>query len=162
MAAAAWAMGAAGVRLLDFMTTWRQIQDLGVPLVLHDPLCPLTPVSFLRAALAAAGESVVVGVRPVTDTIKVRRDALVGPTVDRELLWTVTSPVVLPAAVVRALPERPVTDHLPTLVQTLRARFEVHFLEAPAVGGRVEDESALRLLEALADQQRTSEAAGPW
>jgi 2-C-methyl-D-erythritol 4-phosphate cytidylyltransferase len=119
--------------------------------VLHDPLCPRTPGDFLREAVEVAVDEdvVVVGVLPVTDTIKSVHAGLVGETVDREALWTLTSPVVLPAHVVAQLEGWPDADDLPALVARLREQFEVRFLEAPAVGRRVEDESDLALLEAL-------------
>jgi 2-C-methyl-D-erythritol 4-phosphate cytidylyltransferase len=93
---------------------------------------------------------VVVGVQPVTDTIKSVHAGVVGETVDREGLWTVTSPVVLPPDVVAELDDWPDADDFTQLVGWLRERFEVRFLEAPALGRRVEDESAVALLEALA------------
>ena len=43
VACAAWALGAAGVTLVDFVITWEQLTTLGAPLVLHDALCPATP-----------------------------------------------------------------------------------------------------------------------
>ena len=41
-------------------------------LVIHDPLCPLTPVAFIEQAIEESVQTgaVVVGVRPVTDTVK--------------------------------------------------------------------------------------------
>jgi 2-C-methyl-D-erythritol 4-phosphate cytidylyltransferase len=124
-------------------------------LVLHDPLCPLTPVSFLRQAaeVAEADDVVVVGVQPVTDTIKATRDGAVGSTVDRDGLWAVTSPVVLPGSLVERLDGWPDEDDFPTLVATLRESCEVRFLEAPVLARRVEDESAIALLEELAAGQ---------
>ena len=74
----------------------------------------------------------------------------VGGTVDRDGLWAVTSPVVLPADVVAELDAWPDADDFTALVSWLRQRFEVRFLEAPALGRRVEDESSVALLEALA------------
>ena len=149
---ASFALEDAGAELVDFNLELADVHDRQRPLVLHDPLCPLTPVAFLREALrlAASEDVVVVGVQPVTDTIKTTRDGVVGETVDREGLWTVTSPVVLPASVVAGLDGWPEADDFPALVSSLRERYDVRFLEAPALGRRVEDESALVLLEALA------------
>ena len=152
VAIASWALSEAGAELLDFNATWRSVQVLERPLVIHDALCPLTPVGFLREAADQAIRSgaVVVGVRPVTDTVKsASEEGVVGETVDRERLWAVTSPVVLPEAVVAALEDWPGTDDLAALVESLRDRFPVTFLEAPPLGRRVEDESAVRLLEAF-------------
>lgn len=151
VATASWALGEAGVDLLDFNVTWAQVQEVGAVVVLHDSLCPLTPVPFLRAAIEASADrgAVVIGVRPVTDTIKTVTGGVVGETVDRDSLWTVTSPIVLPAVVVAALPEWPELDDFAALATWLRGRFPVSFLQAPALGRRVEDESAVRLLEAF-------------
>lgn len=154
VAVACWALGEAGVTLLDFSTGWEHVQASGAALVLHDPLCPATPVSFLESAIStsASTAAVVAGVRPVTDTVKRLDDGVVGATVDRSTLVAVTSPVVLPPAVVASLPGWPDLTDVPTLVAGLRERYPVTFVEAPAEGRRVADESDLRLLEALTAQ----------
>jgi 2-C-methyl-D-erythritol 4-phosphate cytidylyltransferase len=152
VAVASWALGEAGVELLDFTTGWQAVQAMGVPLVVHDPLCAGTPVSFLAEAvrLAQSEDVVVVGSRPVTDTVKeVDDEGVLGPTHDRAELVEVTSPVVLPARVVAALPALPGTDDLADLVAGLGQEHDPVFLEAPASGRRVVDESDVRLLEAL-------------
>jgi 2-C-methyl-D-erythritol 4-phosphate cytidylyltransferase len=152
VAVASWALGEAGVELLDFTTGWEAVQARGVALVVHDPLCPGTPVTFLAEALrvAEADDVVVVGSRPVTDTVKEVDDAgVVGPTHDRDALVEVTSPVVLPARVVAALPALPATDDLADLVAALGEQHELVLLEAPASGRRVADESDVHLLEAM-------------
>ncbi len=158
VAVASWALGEAGVQLLDFDTSWSTVQAREAMLVLHDPLCPATPVGFLREAVATADrqQAVVVGVRPVTDTVEaVDGDGdAVGETVDREGLVSVASPVVLPPAVVAALGEWPSLEDLSALLSELRARYPVVFLEAPALGRRVADESDLRLLESVSTDQR--------
>ncbi|HET7532102.1 MAG TPA: 2-C-methyl-D-erythritol 4-phosphate cytidylyltransferase [Nocardioidaceae bacterium] len=152
VALASFALEDSGVELVDFNVHLADVRDQHRPLVLHDPLCPLTPIAFLREALATAvaDDVVVVGVQPVTDTIKTVEEGVVGGTVDREGLWAVTSPVVLPADVVAELDAWPDADDFTALVSWLRQRFEVRFLEAPALGRRVEDESSVALLEALA------------
>ena len=159
VAVAAWAAGEAGIELLDFDAAWRDVQAREQPLVVHDPLCPLTPVTFLREAVVRAvdEDTVVVAVHAVTDTVKSVHEGRVGGTVDRDGLWAVTSPVVLPAAVVAGLEDWPDTDDLAALVTDLRERFPVEFLEAPALGRRVEDESAVVLLEAFADEHGTDQ-----
>ena len=98
VAAAAWAMGEAGVFLVDLGTGWEAVVDAGTPFVLHDALCPLTPPTFLAACVerAAGSATVTVGVRPVTDTVKELHDGQVGATHDRADLLQVVSPVVLP------------------------------------------------------------------
>ena len=150
VAAAAWALGEAGIFVVDLGTSWEAVTDADVPFVLHDPLCPLTPPAFLAACVAhAAGSAAVtVGVRPVTDTVKELHDDRVGDTHDRAALVQVVSPVVLPAAVVAALDGPPTLDFA-ELVADLAERFPVETLEAPAEGRRVADQDDLGVLEAL-------------
>lgn len=154
------ALAAAGIRSVEQSASWASLQELGLPVVLHDPLCPLTPAAFLNAAVEAAADPdtahVVVGCRPVTDTIKTLTGDLVGETVDRETLLSLTSPVVLSAAAVRALDEWPQLADMAALVGSLRARLPVTFLESPALGRRVEDPSAVLLLEAFEELHPTS------
>ncbi|MCG8152367.1 hypothetical protein GUY44_17910, partial [Pimelobacter simplex] len=63
VAAAAWAAGEAGVDLLDQTVPWEALVERGGPLLLHDPLCPMTPPDFLRACAdrAEVADVVVVG-----------------------------------------------------------------------------------------------------
>lgn len=150
VATASWALGEAGVMLVDLGTEWAGLVDAGEPLVLHDALCPMTPAEFIAACVARAVEqgAVVVGTRPVTDTVKESADGFVGATVDREGLLAVASPVVLPAHVVAELDGLPSLDFA-ELVQDLRARFPVELVEAPPAARRVATEDDVRLLEAL-------------
>jgi 2-C-methyl-D-erythritol 4-phosphate cytidylyltransferase len=147
---AAWALGEAGVTPIDLATEWEVVVESGEPFVLHDPLCPMTPAEFIAGCVeaAVAGETVVVGVRPVTDTVKTVEDGLVGRTLDRDDLLVVTSPIVLPPAVVAALDEQPTGDFA-ALAGALAARFPVTTRLAPAEGRRVADLADVRLLEAL-------------
>jgi len=155
VAAAAWAMGEAGVHLVDLGTSWAAITDAATPFVLHDPLCPLTPPEFIAecVARAAARGAVVVGVRPVTDTVKEYAEGRVGATVDRSALVQVVSPVVLPAAVVAALDGAPTGD-FEAVVAELATRFAVETREAPAQARRVADQDDLRVLEALTEPSK--------
>jgi 2-C-methyl-D-erythritol 4-phosphate cytidylyltransferase len=150
VACAGWALGEAGVTVVDVGTEWSDLVAEGLPLVLHDPLCPLTPPDFVVTCVLHAAESgaVTVGVRPVTDTVKELADGLVGATVDRDGLLQVASPVVLPAGVVAALDGLPDVDFV-ALVTALAERFPVETLRAPAEARRVVGEDDLRLLEAL-------------
>jgi hypothetical protein len=156
VALASFALEDAGVELVDFDRDLADVSGLSRPLVIHDPLCPLTPTWFLQQAweTAVADDVVVVGVHAVTDTIKRAADGSVGDTVDRDSLWAVTSPVVLPASLLETLVAWPDADDLAALVGRLRERAEVRFLESPVLGRRIDDESSVVLLEALADQQR--------
>jgi len=148
VACAAWALGEAGVTLVDTGTPWSGLAAADDPLVLHDPLCPLTPPSFIAECVRAAGRAVVVAVRPVTDTVKSVQDGYVGRTVDRDRLTQVVSPVVLPPAVVQELDGLPTTD-LAELAAGLAERYPVVTLEAPPSARRVSGEDDLRVLEAL-------------
>jgi 2-C-methyl-D-erythritol 4-phosphate cytidylyltransferase len=148
--AAAWALGEAGVSLVDLSTEWVTLAESGQPFVLHDALCPLTPPAFLAACVAHADRSaaVTVGVRTVTDTVKELDDGRVGRTVDRSTLAQVVSPVVLPSSVVAAFDGVPSLDFV-ALVTALAERFPVEALDAPAEARRVADEADLAVLEAL-------------
>lgn len=151
VATASWSLGEAGVTLIDVGTGWDALQEAEEALVLHDALCPATPPSFLARCLRTAqdGDVVVVGGRPVTDTVKEVGDGILGATVDRDELLSVTSPVVLPARVVASLDSLPSTD-LAALVEALReAGEQVEFLEAPPEARRVGSEEDLRALQAL-------------
>jgi 2-C-methyl-D-erythritol 4-phosphate cytidylyltransferase len=150
VAAAAWALGEAGVTPIDTGTPWAALIESGEPFVLHDPLCPMTPPAFIAECVERAVERgcVVVGVRPVTDTVKVVTDGEVGETVDRDELVAVASPVVLPASVVAALGALPTTDFV-ALVEELRRRYPVELVEAPPSARRIGSVDDLRVLEAL-------------
>lgn len=166
VAAASWALTTAGAKLFDYDTSFARVQEAGAMLVVHDPLCPLTPAAFLTEAIEECERSgaVVVGVRPVTDTVKEQgapKDGgpgCLGVTVDRDELMCVTSPVVLPATVVDAL-EDLVTDDLAELVEGLTSRFPVTFLPAPPLGRRIVEESDLEVLAELS--ARDEEATEP-
>ncbi len=150
VACAAWALGEAGVTPLDTGINWESVRGAGEPLVLHDCLCPMTPAGFIAGCLLRAldEDAVVVATRPVTDTIKVLADGVVGDTVDREGLTSVVSPVVLPPSVVAALVEQPGTD-LVDLVAELALSYRIVLVEAPVSARRVSSLDDLSLLEAL-------------
>jgi 2-C-methyl-D-erythritol 4-phosphate cytidylyltransferase len=150
VACAAWALGEAGVTPVDIGTPWSALTEAEEPLVLHDALCPMTPPEFIAACVERAIEHacVVVGTRPVTDTVKQVTDGLVGETVDRGSLVSVASPVVLPAEVVAALDDVPSHDFV-ELVALLRGRFPVELVEAPPAARRVGSVEDVRVLEAL-------------
>ena len=161
VAAASLALEQAGVQLVDFNVPWAELRASGRPVVLHDPLCPLTPPDFIASAVeAAATGEVVAGVRAVTDTLKQvdggPGGATVGDTVDRDAHVIVTSPVVLPAAVVAGMSEAPDTGDFALLVERLRSGNAVRLLPAPPLARRLAGESDLALLEALSSTQAPS------
>lgn len=116
IAAATWSLGESGVTPVDFTTSWEGVVAAEEPLVLHDSLCPMTPPAFIAhcVATAIARGAVVVGVRPVTDTVKtitpVDGVAALGATIDRSTLVSVASPIVLPPAVAASLDGWPSGD----------------------------------------------------
>ncbi|SFB16389.1 2-C-methyl-D-erythritol 4-phosphate cytidylyltransferase [Nocardioides alpinus] len=151
MVCAAWALGESGVDLVDAVVEWEAFVDAGRDVVLHDALCPMTPPSFIAACLeqARASGSVVVGVRPVTDTVKVLDDDRVGETLDRESLVAVTSPLVVPAHVVAELAACPSSDLAQAVADLAAAGHVVQTVPAPAEGRRVASIEDVRLLDAL-------------
>jgi 2-C-methyl-D-erythritol 4-phosphate cytidylyltransferase len=155
--AATWALSEAGVLPLDARTTptgvLDTIEDEGLPLVLHDALCAMTPPAFIAACVRRSVETgaVVAGVRPVTDTVKGVSAGRLGRTVDRDALARVVSPLVVPAPVVAAHPEAladPAAD-LAQLVDRLRTDVQVDLAEAPPEAMRVSRPEDVRVLEAL-------------
>lgn len=149
LAAATFAVEAADVTVLDPRTEWDYVIETGLPLLIHDPLCPLTPSSFLLEAAETALESdqVVVGVRAVTDTIKQDLGDRLGETIDRSRLREITSPIVIPARVVAELSALPSGDFA-SVVSGL-SRHGIQELDAPALSRRVRVAEDIRVLEAL-------------
>ncbi|MCX6399550.1 MAG: 2-C-methyl-D-erythritol 4-phosphate cytidylyltransferase [Propionibacteriales bacterium] len=159
VAAAAWAAGEAGIDLIDHSVPWELVAERGEVVLLHDPLCPMTPPWFLARCADRAGveDVVIVGVRPVTDTVKVVRDDVLGETVDRDQLVTICSPVVLPASVVQDMfgagGQLPATDFV-ALVSALLERYgdeRVELVEAPPEARRVGSDQDIAVLAALTD-----------
>ena len=151
MACAAWALGEAGVDLVDARGSWAGIAAAGEDLVLHDSLCPMTPPSFIAECLEQARVTghAVVGTRPVTDTVKVVDDTGVGETLDRDALVAIVSPLVLPAALVASLSRRPATDLARAVADLVASGREVEQVLAPSEARRVSSLDDVRLLEAL-------------
>ncbi len=119
--------------------------------VVHDPLCPLVSAAALRQALRTweAGTAVV-AVRPVVDTVKAAADGVVSGTVDRDSLRTVSSPVVLPAALFHRVPDlTAMLGDVSALVQWLRTRCDVVLSIAPSASRRIEDGSSMLLVASV-------------
>lgn len=150
IAAASWAVGEAGIQLYDASVDFGLVRTSGRPLLLHDPLCPLTPADFLAEAVEICGTTgrTVVGFRPVTDTVKRRAGDSLGDTVDRAALRCVTSPVVVPSPVLAQLDALDLSDFA-ALVARLAVLGEIEWLEAPALAARIGSAEELRVLEAL-------------
>jgi 2-C-methyl-D-erythritol 4-phosphate cytidylyltransferase len=156
VACAAWAVGEAGIQLVDLTTPWADVREAGMALVWHDALCPMTPPAFLAGCVRRAVTAGVVGagVLPVTDTVteivETDRGPMLGATHDRDGLRRLASPLVLPGPAVAGLDDWPPVE-LATALAALRSRFEVVLVEAPPSARRVrtpEDLSALAALTA--------------
>lgn len=152
VACASWALDEARVTQVDIATEWSVVAGADDPFVLHDALCPMTPPAFIADCVARAldEDCVVVGVRPVTDTVKEVAGGVVGDTVDRSKLWSVVSPIVLPASAVPAMERISVADFA-KVVEQLRSDHRVEFVEAPASAARVSSEDDVRQLQALTE-----------
>jgi 2-C-methyl-D-erythritol 4-phosphate cytidylyltransferase len=150
---ATWALSEAAVLPLDARTSIEGVRDAGLPLVLHDSLCPMTPPDFIAECVrrAVADGVVVAGVRAVTDTLKTLHGTTLGETFDREALARVVSPVVVPAERVAQAAELLADQgvHLAPLVEALRAGGPVLLLDAPPEAMRVGSLDDVRVLEAL-------------
>lgn len=132
-------------------------------LVLHDPGCPLLGAETITRCLHALAEgppaTVVVGVRPVTDTIKEVVDGAVVHTIDRAALAALAAPVVIGPDLLDPLSARfPRAGDLADLadvVQTLTTLGTVAPLEVPSSARRVSDEFDVELLECLHELRQT-------
>lgn len=156
VACAAWALGESGVDIVDATVSWEAVAEAGEDFVLHDSLCPMTPPAFIAECLerARASGHVVVGVRPVTDTVKVVADGLVGTTLDRDGLLAVASPLVVPASVVATLDRRPAADLAQAVADLAAAGHPVETRTAPPGGRRVASSDDVRLLDALTEARQ--------
>jgi 2-C-methyl-D-erythritol 4-phosphate cytidylyltransferase len=139
-----------------------------VTVVMHDPLCPLVPASFLaaclddtgaadvrRGAAGPGGDGALVAFRPVTDTIKTVVDDQIVGTLDREVFGVVASPVVFDHRHEHTAPQGlPPTADFGALVAWLRAQGPVSLRKAPSLGRRVDDPSAVNLLECMDEMAR--------
>jgi len=154
VACAAWAMGEAGVQLVDGTTPWDEVVEADLPLVWHDALCPMTPPEFLASCVrrAVAEDVVVAGVHPVTDTVKEvvpgPDGPVVGATHDRDGLRRLCSPLVLPVSVLSRLDDWPATD-LRVALAALRTVSPVELVEAPDAARRVSGPADIAVLETL-------------
>jgi len=145
VAIASWTVGHAGVELLDFGTSWSEVVEREAPLVVHDPLCPAVTVDLVITAVETclAGGAVVAAVLAEEAEAAAEEPGSAA----EGSAGAVVSPVVLPAAVVAELDDWPDLDDVPAWVESLRRRWPVTFLEAPATARRVTGEDDLPGLE---------------
>jgi 2-C-methyl-D-erythritol 4-phosphate cytidylyltransferase len=142
----------------DARAWWRRV-NAPVTVVLHDPLCPLVPAAFIAGCLEgvrAEGQALV-AFRPVTDTIKTVVDGHIVDTLDRDLFGIVASPVVFEHDRADAARDRtlPPTHDFGALAMWARERGPVRMRKAPSIGRRVDDPSAVNLLECMDELART-------
>ena len=149
---------------------WPAVQAPGAGLVVHDPLCPLVSADFVRDVRRRAGaqpDTSFLAYRPVTDTVKTVVDDQIQGTIDREALAALVSPAVVSPSLVAAsvaVGEQPPVDDFARLAAWLRERGRVELVRAPSLARRVDDASAVNLLECvdeLARRVRTEAGAGP-
>ncbi len=117
-------------------------------LLVHDPLCPGVDADLIARVLSAGeGGASVAAYRPVTDTLKVVEDGIVTATLDRESVVAIASPVLVAHSVRR--PALDLRTDLTGVVEAIRTRGPLEYVEAPALARQVADLAALRVLEAL-------------
>jgi 2-C-methyl-D-erythritol 4-phosphate cytidylyltransferase len=140
---------------------WRT--RVGGTLLVHDPHCPLLPPPAIHECLdrlAATGPaSAVIGVRPVTDTIKEVLDGSIASTVDRDSLTALASPVAVGHELLdplsRALPLAGQLADLPAVVKVLSDVGTVVPVQVPSSARRVSHGSDVELLECLHELRHT-------
>ena len=139
---------------------WGRVRDASTGLLVHDALCPLTSAEFLRDVRRdAAARPLVsrVAYRPVTDTVKTVVAERIQGTIDREGLAALVSPVVVSPGVLTAAAasgDAPPIHDFSRLVAWLRDRGEVELVRAPSLARRVDDASAVNLLECVDELAR--------
>ena len=144
VAIASWTLGHAGVELLDMGTSWSQVVEREAPFVVHDPLCPAVAVDLVVTAVETCLATGAVVAAVLADDAGGDDD---GEGAGEDGGRDVVSPVVLPAAVVAELDDWPDLDDVPAWVESLRTRWPVTFLEAPANARRVAGEDDLAGLD---------------
>jgi 2-C-methyl-D-erythritol 4-phosphate cytidylyltransferase len=127
----------------------RALAGDGVVLV-HDPLCPLTPANWIRSLLDQARPGLVLAaVQQVVDTLKTTRGGVVTGTLDRTGLHILSSPIMVPAGALIDDPQLITLLADPVaLVELLYTRYDVELVEAPSMARRVHDQAEVELLAA--------------
>ena len=123
------------------------------PLLVHDPLCPLTPPEFLRSMADGSDPVPMMAFRPVTDTVKIADATRIRGTVDRDTLGALSSPALLTAALLAQARAaglgRPPLDDVTALLAWMRRCGDVELVRAPSMARRVDDESAVLVLQCV-------------
>lgn len=130
----------------------------GGAVLVHDPMCPLVPASYLREVLSRAEAdpaAVLMATRPMTDTVKSLVDGAVQATVDRDLLRVLSSPMVAPVEVLCDLAASGrlggCADFTDVLDLVRETGTEVSWLLAPPMGRRVSSAASVAVLECLTE-----------
>lgn len=142
---------------------WESLRscDVGAGLLVHDALCPLASVDFIRSVRREADarpDLSLLAYRPVTDTVKTVVDARIQGTIDRESLAALVSPGVVAHRVLTtalADDDPPPIHDFARLAHWLRARGEVELVRAPSLARRVDDASSVNLLECVDELSRS-------
>lgn len=150
------------VSVLEAATWWADAGPrLRGSLLVHDPLCPLTSREFLAEVRRTGHEHPGVSLaafRPVTDTVKTVVDERIHGTIDREGLAALIAPVLIAAPVLRAAvtavtagdaADAPPVEDFGDLLGWLRARGPAELVKGPSLARRVDDASAVNLLECV-------------
>ena len=145
-----------GARVVTGRTWWEEL--LRRPphdLLVHDALCPLTTAQFLRDVAERTSERPecsFMSYRPVTDTTKTVVDGQISGTIDRQGLAALMSPAVVPASVLAhavSAGRMPPLSDFAELATWLRGLGDLELVRAPSMARRVDDASAVNLLECL-------------
>ena len=143
-----------GARVVTSRTWWEEL-DPADHLVVHDALCPLTTAQFLRDVAERVVERPgcsFMSFRPVTDTTKTVVDGQISGTIDRQGLAALMSPAVVPASVLApavSAGRMPPLSDFAELATWLRGLGDLQLVRAPSMARRVDDASAVNLLECL-------------
>ena len=89
----------------------REVRPDADLIAIHDGARPLAPQQVLEEVVERAAETgAAAPAIPVTDTVKRARERLIEETVDRSELWTVQTPQVFEAGLIRAAVEKAAVD----------------------------------------------------
>jgi 2-C-methyl-D-erythritol 4-phosphate cytidylyltransferase len=145
-----------GARVVTSKAWWEELTTRPAhDLLVHDALCPLTTAQFLRDVAVRVAERPgcsYMSFRPVTDTTKTVVDDQISGTIDRQGLAALMSPAVVPASVLAAAvsaDQVPPLSDFAELATWLRGLGDLELVRAPSMARRVDDASAVNLLECL-------------
>ncbi len=89
----------------------REVRPDADLIAIHDGARPLAPQQVLEEVVERAAETgAAAPAIPATDTVKRAREGLIEETVDRSELWTVQTPQVFEAGLIRAVVEKAAVD----------------------------------------------------